>query len=49
MRYTQYNIIGTSQAYRHSTIYSQPEGDPYHCKDMKKQMNQFLENKLPTS
>ena len=49
MRYTQYNIIGTSQAYRHSTTYGPAGEDPYHCKDMQKQMNQFLENKLQTS
>ena len=48
MRYAQYNIIGTSQANRHSTTYAQPEGDPYDCKNMEKQMNQFLENKLQT-
>ena len=49
MIHTQYDIIGALQAYRHSSIYSQPEGDPYHSKNIGKQMNQFLENQLSTS
>ena len=49
VRYAQYNIIGTSRAYRHSTTYGQAEEDPYHCKDLQKQMSQNLKNKLETS
>ena len=49
MIHRQYDIIGTLQAYRLSSIYSQPEGDPYDSKNIEKQMNQFLENQLSTS